>query len=99
MAGINEYPHLTVSTGARMFTLRAGYLEFLLIRRAALPSAAIWALPGGFVDLDETLGAVVAWELEEETGITGGGLEQLDTFGASERDTCAPLVSRGSGGR
>ena len=99
MAGINGYPHLTVSTAARMFTLRAGYLEFLLIRRAALPSADIWALPGGFVDLDETLGAVVARELEEETGITGVCLEQLYTFGAPERETCAPLVSRGSGGR
>jgi len=90
MACINEYPYLTVSTDAGMFTIRAGYLEFLLIRRAAPPAADIWTLPGGFVDLDETL--------EEKTGITGVCLEQLDTFGAPDRDMRAPLYSRGAGG-
>jgi len=58
----------------------------LLIRRKDEPFKGAWALPGGFVDPDETLTEAAHRELGEETGITGVYLEQLGAFGDPGRD-------------
>ena len=58
----------------------------LLIRRLSEPFQNGWALPGGFVDIDEDLEQAALRELREETGISGVYLEQLYTFGRPERD-------------
>jgi len=52
-----------------------------------------WALPGGFVHLDETLDEAARRELAEETGLREVFLEQLHTFGAVERDPRERVVS------
>jgi 8-oxo-dGTP diphosphatase len=57
-----------------------------LIRRAGAPYRGKWALPGGFVNMDESLDTAARRELEEETGVTGVYLEQLYTFGQPDRD-------------
>jgi 8-oxo-dGTP diphosphatase len=64
----------------------AGGTEVLLIRRRHDPFAGAWALPGGFVDMDEELEACAAREFEEETGLKAGPLEQVGAFGAVGRD-------------
>ena len=51
------------------------------------------ALPGGFVHLDETIEEAARRELEEETGLKGLFLEQLQTFGAVDRDPRERVVS------
>ncbi|MCC7412428.1 MAG: NUDIX hydrolase [Gammaproteobacteria bacterium] len=79
-------PHPAVTTDVVLFTIRAGRLELLLVRRRHEPFAGCWALPGGFLDIDEDLDTCAARELEEETGVRGVYLEQLYTFGAPERD-------------
>jgi len=61
-------------------------VKILLIQRANDPFKHQWALPGGFVDLDEDLEEAALRELEEETGINGVYLEQLYTFGKPDRD-------------
>ena len=81
-----SHPHPAVTTDVVIFTIRDGALSVLFIRRAAEPFRNQWALPGGFVDIDEDLDACALRELEEETGITGVYLEQLYTFGAPDRD-------------
>ncbi len=65
----------------------------LLIRRKHPPFAGAWALPGGFIDMGETLDAAARRELYEETGIRAGRLEQLHTFGDPGRDPRGRTIS------
>ena len=65
----------------------------LLVKRAHEPFAGAWALPGGFVGIDENLETSALRELEEETGVTGVYLEQLHTFGESDRDPRGRVIS------
>jgi 8-oxo-dGTP diphosphatase len=80
------YPHPAVSTDIVIFTIRNDALKVLLIKRALEPFQGCWALPGGFVRMDENLEQGARRELEEETGVTGVYLEQLYTFGQPDRD-------------
>jgi 8-oxo-dGTP diphosphatase len=68
-------------------------LQWLLIERKDPPYAGMWALPGGFVHIDESLEEAAARELQEETGVTGAYLEQLYTFGRPARDPRGRVVS------
>ncbi len=81
-----KYPHPAVTTDIVIFTIRQDELKVLLIKRALPPHQGEWALPGGFVNLDESLEEGARRELEEETGVSGVYLEQLYTFGQPDRD-------------
>ncbi len=87
------YPHPAVTTDVVVFTIRDQRLNLLLVRRAAPPYAGMWALPGGFLDIDEDLEHCAKRELEEETGVTGVYLEQLYTFGQPDRDPRERIIS------
>jgi len=65
----------------------------LLVKRAHEPFAGAWALPGGFVGIDENLETSALRELEEETGVTGVYLEQLNTSGEPDRDPRGRVIS------
>jgi 8-oxo-dGTP diphosphatase len=60
--------------------------EILLIRRNDPPYKASWALPGGFMEMDETLEQAARRELLEETGVTAGELIRFDVYDAPGRD-------------
>lgn len=81
-----DYPHPAVTTDIAIFTIRQDELKVLLIKRALAPHQGMWALPGGFVRLDESLEEGARRELEEETGVSDVYLEQLYTFGEPDRD-------------
>ena len=81
-----EYPHPAVTVDVVIFTIRDRQLKLLLVKRAGEPYRGKWALPGGFVQLEESLDAGASRELEEETGVSGVFLEQLYTFGKPGRD-------------
>jgi 8-oxo-dGTP diphosphatase len=65
----------------------------LLIQRKRPPFEGAWALPGGFIDMDETLEASARRELEEETGIAVGKLAQIGVFGDPGRDPRGRTIS------
>ena len=87
------HPHPALTTDIVLFTLRAEKLQLLLIRRRNPPFQGGWALPGGFLDLDEDLNDCAKRELEEETGIKNIFLEQLYTFGKHNRDPRERVIS------
>ena len=86
MAYTYRYPHPAVTTDIVIFTIRQDELKVLLIKRALPPHKNQWALPGGFINLDESLEEGARRELEEETSVKDVYLEQLYTFGEPERD-------------
>jgi ADP-ribose pyrophosphatase YjhB (NUDIX family) len=67
--------------------------EILLIKRKNHPCMGQWAIPGGFVNMDESLEAAAARELEEETGLKGICLEQLYSWGDVKRDPRTRVIS------
>ncbi len=88
-----EYPRPALTVDCVVFGLDASDLKVLLIERGSQPFAGHWALPGGFVDMDEPLEVAARRELDEETGIHDVHLEQLHTFGDPGRDPRGRTVS------
>lgn len=87
------YPHPALTVDAVVFGLDDDGLQVLLIQRAIEPFAGRWALPGGFVHMDESLEAAVVRELREETGLERVFLEQLFTYGDPGRDPRERVVT------
>jgi 8-oxo-dGTP diphosphatase len=84
-----EYPRPMVTVDA--IIVRPGGAtdaarEVLLVRRGREPFKGMWAIPGGFVGMDEDLPDAVRRELMEETGLDVDSLEQFRTFGKPGRD-------------
>lgn len=75
-----------VTVDCVVFGLDDADLKVLLIERDREPFAGRWALPGGFVERDETLEQAALRELAEETGVSKLYLEQLYSFGDPGRD-------------
>jgi 8-oxo-dGTP diphosphatase len=88
-----EYPRAALTVDCVVFGLGPDDLQVLLIRRGLAPFKDKWALPGGFVHVDEDLETAARRELEEETGLANVFLEQLFTFGAVKRDPRERVVS------
>lgn len=76
-----------------LFTIAERRLEVLLVRRQLPPFEGRWALPGGFVRMDESLDDAARRELREEAGVEVRWLEQLYTFGEVERDPARRVIT------
>jgi 8-oxo-dGTP diphosphatase len=94
MAHSYEYPRAALAVDCVVFGLDETDLKVLLIQRRLQPFQHAWALPGGFVRVEETLDEAARRELSEEAGVTDVYLEQLYTFGAPlDRDPRERVVT------
>lgn len=80
-----DYPRPMVTADIAVFRLEAEP-EILLVKRKDSPYKDMWALPGGFMEMDETLEEAARRELEEETGIRTGEMLRFETYDAPDRD-------------
>ncbi len=87
-----EYPRPAVTTDCIIIRGKDP-LEILLIERKHEPFMGNWALPGGFVEIDEDLLEGAIRELSEETNLTGVSLQQFRTYGKPGRDPRGRTVS------
>jgi 8-oxo-dGTP diphosphatase len=87
------HPRPAVTVDVVLFSIRGGELTVLMIRRGGPPFKGQWALPGGFVEENESLEHAASRELREETGVDQTALEQLGAFGDPGRDPRGHTVS------
>jgi 8-oxo-dGTP diphosphatase len=88
-----KYPRPSLTVDAAVFRRKNESFELLLIQRKFPPFKDSWALPGGFVDMDETLEDAVVRELTEETNLSGVELHQLQAFSSLNRDPRGRTIS------
>lgn len=86
-------PHPAVTVDVILFTIEDRRAKVLLIRRDLPPFEGKWALPGGFVRMDESLDEAARRELREEAGVSVRFLEQLYTFGDVDRDPARRAIT------
>jgi 8-oxo-dGTP diphosphatase len=86
-----ERPSVTVDVV--LVTVEEGGLATLLVRRKDHPFKGRWALPGGFVGMEEGLEAAASRVLADKCGVRGVWLEQLYTFGDPRRDPRTRVIS------
>lgn len=87
------HPRPAITVDMAVFAYDGIRLQALLVQRGQAPYKGRWALPGGFVQLNETLEEAARRELEEETGLVRIYLEQLFTFGGIDRDPRERVIS------
>ena len=88
-----DYDRPSVAVDLVLMTVRSGRLSALLQKRAGEAEAGKWALPGGFVGIDESLDAAAGRVLAEKARMSGAWVEQLYTFGAPGRDPRGRVIS------
>jgi 8-oxo-dGTP diphosphatase len=93
MAHAYQFARPALTVDIVVFGLDENDLQVMLVQRDLPPFEGQWALPGGFVRVEETLEEAARRELVEETGLKDIYLEQLYTFGAVERDPRERVVT------
>jgi 8-oxo-dGTP diphosphatase len=85
--------NIAIAVDVVIFSLIDGDLKVLLVRRGSDPFKGMYAIPGGFIEPDESLESAALRILKTETSVQDVYLEQLYTFGDIERDPRARVVS------
>ena len=89
----SKYERPSVTVDVVMMSLRQRDLQVLLVKRRSWPYEGMWAIPGGFVNMDESLETAAKRELQEETNVQDVYLEQLYTFGDPGRDPRTRVIT------
>lgn len=88
-----DYPRPAVTSDIAVLRLEE-IPEILLIQRKDSPFKDMWALPGGFMEMEESLEEAARRELWEETGIKAGELIRFDTYDNPGRDPRGRTISQ-----
>ncbi|MCR5416456.1 MAG: NUDIX hydrolase [Pseudobutyrivibrio sp.] len=88
-----EKPSVTVDMVVLGTNASLTGLKILLVKRGAHPFIGEWALPGGFVKMDESTSEAASRELEQETGLKNVYLEQIGSFSEPDRDPRMRVIS------
>lgn len=88
-----KYPRPSVTTDCVIFGFDGKELKVLLIQRGIDPFLGNWALPGGFLKMDETAEEGAQRELREETGLESAHIEQLHAYSNPDRDPRGRVIT------
>ena len=88
-----EFPRPSLTVDVALLTATDTALHALVLKRDRHPEVGKWALPGGFVGLDEGLDEAAARVVSEKAGLSGVFLEQLYTFGEPRRDPRTRVIT------
>src|SRR5579875_1028620 len=89
----SKYERPSVTVDVLMMSLRQRDLQILLIKRRSWPYEDMRAIPGGFINMAESLETAAKRELQEKTGVQDVYLEQLYTFGDPGRDPRTRVIT------
>ena len=90
---VSKFERPSVTVDIVIFTVHENDLKVLLVKRKVWPFEGYWALPGGFVKMNESLDDAAKRELVEETAVKDVYLEQLYTFGEPKRDPRTRVIT------
>jgi 8-oxo-dGTP diphosphatase len=88
-----DYPRPAVTVDAAVLVKQNKQWFILLIERKHDPFKGCYALPGGFVEEDETLETAIARELHEETNLVLDNLQQFRAYSRPDRDPRGRTIS------
>ena len=89
----SQFPHPSLTVDVALVAVDQQGLRAVLIRRAEHPDRGCWSLPGGFVQMDESLDDAADRALRTKVGVSGIFLEQLYTFGQPDRDPRTRIIT------
>jgi 8-oxo-dGTP diphosphatase len=89
----DNYERPSVTVDLVVFTVSEDTLKAMLVRRVEAPYSGYWSLPGGFINISESLEEAALRVLREETGVENVYIEQLYTFGEPDRDPRARVIT------
>ena len=92
---VTDYERPSITVDVVIFSILDEMLKALLVKRTSWPYEGVWAIPGGFIQMEESLEQAAYRKLAEETGVTSSDvyLEQLYTFGEPDRDPRTRVVT------
>lgn len=88
-----QYPRPALTLDAVVFSKEKEKVEVLLIQRGNEPWKGSWAIPGGFLEMEETCEQGALRELEEETGLKLSSLKQFYVFDSVHRDPRERIIT------
>lgn len=88
-----KYPHAAITADCVIYGFDGERLKILLVERGLEPCKGMWALPGGFMKIDETIEETARRELFEETGLKDVYMTQFKMFSMVDRDPRERVVT------